>query len=120
VHVQILTCPVFGIDRLHGDLFICQQRDEMFAGGTACGEYRRGFPTEMGDGACHVDPPAAGLKHRGTAAEFTFRVNLRREGGGIEGRGERESVDRNHHYLLLAWGPFSLSPFGRKAMYITV
>ena len=113
--MQVLPRPVFRLDGLYGNLFICQQRDQVFAGGTACGKNGRGLTAEVSNGARHVDTATAGLKDRGATAQFTFRVNLRRQGGGIKGRGERQGVDRNHHYLLLAWVPFSLAPFVRKA-----
>src|SRR5690606_37518964 len=116
MYVQILSGPVFGIDGLHGNLLIQQQRNKMFTRGSPGREYGRGFAAQVRNGSRHVDAAAARLKYRGTAAQFALRVNLRGQGGGIEGRGECQRVDRNHHYLLLAWVVLSLAPIGRKVM----
>ena len=113
--MQVLPGPVFSVDGVYGHLFICQQRHQMFSRGAASGEDGGGFSAEMGNSARHVDAAAARLKHRRATAQLTFRVDLRRHGRGVEGRGECQRINRSHHDLLLSWVLLSLAPFGRKA-----
>ncbi|MNF17473.1 hypothetical protein D3C80_2210010 [compost metagenome] len=68
----------------------------------------------MGNGARHINPPAARLEDGGATAEFTFRINLRREGGAVEGRGERQCINLDHCDLLLALAQVSMAQKARR------
>jgi len=113
--MQVLPGPVSGVNGIYGNLFICQQRNQMLTRGAASGEDGGCFSAEMGNCARHVNAAAARLKHRRATAQLTFRIDLRRHGRRVEGRGERQRVNRSHHDLLLSWVILSLAPFGRKA-----
>ena len=66
--MQVLPGPVFGVYGVHGNLFICQQRNQMLSRSTASRENGGGFTAEMGNGSRHVNAAAARLKHRGATA----------------------------------------------------
>ena len=84
VDVKVLAGPLVRIDTLNRNILLLEQGDQVLAGGTTGREDGGSSASEKGNCAGNVNAAAAGLKHRGTAAQFTFRIDLWRLGGAVE------------------------------------
>jgi hypothetical protein len=60
--MQVLPRPVFGLNGFNGHLFIGQQRDQVFTGGTACGKMAVALPPRWVMARATLIPPPPGSK----------------------------------------------------------
>jgi hypothetical protein len=63
MHVKILPRPVMGLYRIDGNMFIRQQRRQVFACRAADGKDGCGAAAKKSDGSRNVNSAAAGFKH---------------------------------------------------------